>query len=288
MSRFIARGCYAPKTSPMKHLILKTAPALLLIIALAACTPAPPGTESWVQAQRQFEKGDYADTLEHLTDLLSRESDYGQRASAWKVMILGAMTRAAMEWEESCAEGVYFVPQWESKNYRICIGQYRRRTKTRVLALLDAVTELEQTAESSKTIALGFPLPHASVDASPILRRIKVGNMAGEDVLEAAAARTLDRHFILQTMDAVGADDPADAKSRFESLPVTVEKARFLLGLAQTLQQAADAFEPGRLDDAARRKMVLKRTRECLQPALQGENEAVKAAARALARKARG
>ena len=272
----------------MKYLILKSTPALLLIIALAACTPAPPGTEFWVQAHRQFEMGDYTDTVAYLEDLLSLDTGYAERASAWKVTILGAMTRAAMEWEESCAEGIHFVPQWESKNYTICIGQYRRQTKTRVLALLDAVTELEQTAESSETIALGFPLPKATVAASPILRRIKVGNMPGEDVLEAAAARTLDRHFILQTMDAVGLEEPADAKSRFESLPVTVDKARFLLGVAHTLQQAADAFEPGRLDDPARRKMVLKRTRECLQPALKGEDKATKAAARALARKAQG
>ncbi len=272
----------------MQHFVLKFAPVVLLIVVLAGCTAAPPGTEFWNQAHRQFEKGDYGDTLAYLKDLLSHETDYAERASAWKVVILGAMTRAAMEWEDACGEGVYFVPQWESRRYKICIDQYRRQTKTRVLALLDAVTEFEQKTESSATIALGFPLPNASVVASPILRRIKVGNMPGEDVLEAAAARTLERHFILQTMNAVGADDPADAKSRFESLPVTVEKARFLLGVAQTLQQAAAAFEPGRLDDAARRKMVLKRTRECLQPALQGADKAAKAAARALARKARG
>ena len=272
----------------MQHFVLKFAPVVLLIVVLAGCTAAPPGTEFWNQAHRQFEKGDYGDTLAYLKDLLSHETDYAERASAWKVVILGAMTRAAMEWEDACGEGVYFVPQWESRRYKICIDQYRRQTKTRVLALLDAVTEFEQKTESSETVALGFPLPNASAAASPILRRIKVGNMPHEDILEAAAARTLDRHFILQTMDAVGADDPADAKSRFESLPVAVEKARFLLGVAQTLQQAADAFEPGRLDDAARRKMVLKRTRECLQLALQGENKAVKAAARALARKARG
>ena len=193
-----------------------------------------------------------------------------------------------MEWEDSCGEGIHFVPQWESKNYRICIAQYRRQTKTRLLALLDAVTEFEQKTEASKTVELGFPLPNAGTSKSAILRRIKVGNMPGEDILEAAAARTLDRHFILQTMDAAGIEEPADAKTRFESLPVTVDKARFLLGVANTLEQAAAALEPGRLDDPARRKMVLKRTRECLQPALNGEDKATKAAARALARKVQG
>lgn len=272
----------------MKYPLLKIAPVLLVFIVPAACTPAPPGNEFWVQAYRQFEKGDYADTLAYLKDLLSSETVYSERASAWKVTILGAMTRAAMEWEESCSEGIQFVPQWESKNYTICIGQYRRQTKTRLLALLDAVTEFEQKTESSKTIALGFPLPNASTTVSPILRRIKIGNMPGEDVLEAVAARTLDRHFILQSMDAVGVEEPAEVKSRFESLPVTVDKARFLLGVAHTLQQAAAAFERGRLDDASRRKMILKRTLECLQPALQGDDKAAKAAARALARKARG
>ncbi len=272
----------------MKKLLSKVAAVPLLIIALPACTPAPPGSEFWVQAHRQFEKGDYSDTLAYLKDLLSRDTPYAERASAWTVTILGAMTRAAMEWEESCSEGIYYVPQWESKNYKICVSQYRRQTRTRLLALLDAVTEFEQKTEASETVDLGFPLPHASTSKSPILRRIKVGNMAGEDVLEAAAARTLDRHFILHTMDAAGIEEPADAATRFESLPVTVDKARFLLAVASTLQQAAVALEPGRLDDPARRKMVLKRTRECLQPALNGEDKATKAAARALARKVQG
>ena len=263
-------------------------PAILLITVLFGCTPAPPGTQYWVQAQGQFGKGDYADTLAYLNELLAYDTDYAERASAWKVLILGAMTRAAMEWEEACDGGAHFVPQWKSKNYKICITQYRRQTKTRLLALLDAVTEFEQATYSSQTVTLAFPLPNASTAVSPILRRIKVGRMPNENIRKAAAVRTLDRHFIRQSQDAIGVKNLAVVKSRFESLPVEVEKTRFLLGIARTLHQASTVFEPRRLDDGPRREMVLKRTLKCLQPALEGEDRAVKTAARMLALKMQG
>ena len=262
--------------------------ATLLITVVFGCTPAPPGTQYWVQAQRQFEQGDYADTLAYLNDLLAHETNYAERASAWKVLILSAMTRAAMEWEEACDGGVHFVPQWKSRNYKICITQYRRQAKIRLLALLDAVTEFDQVTHSSKIVTLAFPLPDASTAASPILRRIKVGSMPNEDIRKAAAARTLDRHFILQSQNAIGAKNSTMAKSRFASLPVEVEKTRFLLGVARTLHQASAVFEPRRLDDGPRREMVLKRTLKCLQPALRSEDRAMKTAARMLALKTRG
>ncbi|MBH00336.1 MAG: hypothetical protein CMN58_08380 [Solibacterales bacterium] len=273
----------------MQKTLSTIAPIILLAVTLSGCAPAPLGRNYWNQAHRQFEQGDYADTLAYLNDILSRDTDYDNRASGWKVVILGAMTRAAVEWEEACGEGVYFVPQWESKSYRICIEQYRRQTKTRLLALLDAIKEFEQVTQDFKIVKLAFPLPAASVVASPILRRIKVGNMPpSDDILDAAAARTLDRHFILQSLDVVGVKDSDVLRSRFTSLPVQTTKTQFLLGVARTLEQASSVFEAGRLNDNVRRKLVLKRARECLRLALEDDNEAVKNAARALARKTRG
>ena len=130
---------YNPNTGPVKRVWSSLVSVILLAIIVFGCTPLPPGTKYWVQAQRQFEKGDYADTVAYLNDLLSHDTIYAERAAAWKVLILGAMTRAAMEWEEACKEGSYFVPQWESRDYKICIEQYRRQTKTRILALVEAL-----------------------------------------------------------------------------------------------------------------------------------------------------
>ncbi len=263
-------------------------PIILLVFTLSRCVPASPGREHWNQAHRQFQKGDYVDTLAYLDDILSRDTGYTKRASGWKIVILGAMTRAAIEWEEACDEGMYFVSQRESKSYRICVQQYRRQVKTRLFALLDAIKEFEQATQSSEMVKLAFPLPNASAVASPILRRIKIGNMPPSDnILEAAAARTLDRHFILQSQDVVGVKDSNVLKSRFASLPVQVTKTQFLLGVARTLQQASSVFGAGRLDDNVRQRLVLKRARECLRLALEDDNKAVKNAARALARKTR-
>ena len=112
--------------------------------------------------------------------------------------------------------------------------------------------------------------------------------MPNEDIREAAAARTLDRHFIRQSQDSIGVEEPIAAKNRFMSSPVEITKAQFLLGIAHTLQQGATVFEPGRLDDRTRRKIVLGYAHECLQPALKSTDKVINTEARTLARKTRG
>ena len=133
-------------------------PSILLAVTLLGCASAPLGRNYWNEAHRQFEKGDYADTLAYLDDVLSHDTSYANRASGWKVVILGAMTRAAVEWEEACNEGIYFVPKWEFKRYRICVEQYRRQAKTRLLALLDAIKEFEQATQASELVKLAISI----------------------------------------------------------------------------------------------------------------------------------
>ena len=251
---------------------------------MTACAPVPEGYEFWKQVNREYESGDYINTLNYLDDLLRTENDYTARAAALKVAILGGMTRSALEIEEACTDGIYRVAAWDSGPYENCIEQFRWRARTRALGLIDALSELENSAVAAGTVSLDFPLPQASSGPSPMIGRTRAGAMPVEKVFEPSVVRVVDRQILLQVRDFVGADDVEAVKRMFASPPVTVPKATFLVGVAKTLLVAAAVFEEGRLNDTPKRSATLERARECLQPALDGDDTALQSEAKALAR----
>ena len=82
----------------MQKTLSTLAPIILLAVTLSGCAPAPLGRNYWNQAHRQFEQGDYADTLAYLNDILSRDTDYDNRASGWKVVILDKLEGLGACW----------------------------------------------------------------------------------------------------------------------------------------------------------------------------------------------
>ncbi len=263
------------------HLLLLAVSSILG--AVTSCTPVPEGYEFWKQVNREYESRDYINTLNYLNDILRTENDYTARAAALKVVILGGTTRSALEIEEACAAGISRVPAWDSGPYKNCIEQFRWRARTSTLALIDALGGLEKSAAASGAVSLDFPLPETSSDPSPMIGRTRAGAMPVEKIFEPSVVRIVDRHIFLQVCDAV-AKDEAGAKQLFEARPVTVPKATFLVGVAKTLLVGAAVFGADRLDDSEKESATLQQARECLRPALDGDDAALKSKAQALAR----
>lgn len=270
----------------MRNSLFNAGVPVLLAAALAACSPPPPGTQYWKQVNREYQSKDYADTLAYLDEVLRTRNDFTERASALKVTLLGALTRADLEIEQACWKGIYHVAEWDSKFFKTCTTQYRRQAKVHTLALLEALNEFEEVTSTSDTVLLDFPLPEAGVRPNSVIGRIGVGVIAVDKVFEPAVVRTVDRHIILQATDLIAASEAPKALEAFETPPVTVPKTVFLVGVAQTLEATAEVFEPGRLDDSRTRSVVLKRARECLEPALAGG--AAQPQAKALAKEIAG
>lgn len=254
------------------------------LVALTACISVPEGYEDWKQVNREYESRDYITTLNYLDDLLRTENDYTARAAALKVVILGGMTRSALEIEEACAEGIRWVKTTDAGPYKTCVDGFRRRARTSALDLIDALTEFENSVAASGTVSLDFPLPEVSAEPSPMIGQTAAGAMPGEKIFEPSAARILDRHILLQVRDAVANGDVAAVKDMFASLPVTIPKENFLVGVAKTLLVAAAVFGEDRLDDTSKKSTTLKRAQECLQPALDGADATLQSEAKALAR----
>ena len=256
----------------------------VLAVSITACTPAPEDANYWQQVQREWESRDYPDTLNYLNDVLRNENTFNQRASTLKVTILGGMARAALEIEEACATGIYLVAQWETKPYKNCIDQFRFQARSRILGLMDALIEFDKTTAGTDTLSLDFSLPDASAGASSMVGRTRVGAMPVEKAFEAAIPRVVDRQLVLQVQDSVAAVEFKATLGMFQSPPVTVSKAQFLLGVSKTLLAAATVFDKDRLDDEPKRTAVLKRAREDLKLALEGDEAEPQAAAKALAK----
>ena len=255
----------------------------VLSASITACTPAPEGANFWVQVQREWESRDYPDPLNYLNDVLRSENTFNGRAAALKVTILGGMARAALEIEDACSTGIYLVAQWETKPYKNCIDQFRFQARSRTLGLMDALGEFDKVAADADTVSLDFSLPKASAAPSYMVGRTRVGAMPVEKAFEPAVERVVDRQLVLQVQDLVGAAEFSAAVGMFESPPVTVSKAGFLVGVAKTLLAAATIFEKDRLNDEPKRTAILKRAREDLKPTLEGGDAQAKSAARAVA-----
>ena len=256
----------------------------VLAASFIACTPAPEGANYWKQVQREWESRDYLDTLNYLDDVLRSENTFNARAAALKVTILGGMARAALEIEDACATGIHLVAQWETKPYKNCVDQFRFQARSRTLGLMDALGQFDKATASADTLSLEFSLPRATATAPSMVGRTRVGTMPVEKVFEPAVDRVIDRQLVLQAQDLVGAAEFKAAVGMFESPPVTVSKATFLVGVAETLLTAATIFEKDRLNDEPKRTAVLDRASECLKPALEGVDAEAQAAAKALAK----
>jgi len=256
----------------------------VLGVSITACTPAPEGANYWIQVQREWESRDYPDTLNYLNDVLRNENTFNTRASVLKVTILGGMARAALEIEDACATGIYLVAQWDTKPYKNCIDQFRFQARSRILGLMDALGEFDKTTAGTDTLSLDFSLPDASAGASSMVGRTGVGAMPVEKAFEAAIPRVVDRQLVLQVQDSVGAEEFKATLGMFQSPPVTVSKAQFLLGISKTLLVAAIVFDKDRLDDEPKRTAVLTRARADLSPALDGDDARAKSAAKVVAK----
>ena len=256
----------------------------VLGVSISACTPAPEGANYWIQVQREWESRDYPDTLNYLNDVLRNENTFNTRASVLKVTILGGMARAALEIEDACATGIYLVAQWDTKPYKNCIDQFRFQARSRILGLMDALGEFDKTTAGTDTLSLDFSLPDASAGASSMVGRTGVGAMPVEKAFEAAIPRVVDRQLVLQVQDSVGAEEFKATLGMFQSPPVTVSKAQFLLGISKTLLVAAIVFDKDRLDDEPKRTAVLTRARADLSPALDGDDARAKSAAKVVAK----
>ena len=116
-----------------------------------------------------------------------------------------------------------------------------------------------------------------------MIGRTAAGAIPNEKIFEPSVARILDRQILLQVCDVVANGKVDAVKEMFTSPPVTIPKETFLVGVAKTLLSAAAVFGEDRLDDAPKKTAMLKRARECLQPALDGGDATAQSEAKALA-----
>ena len=250
-----------------------------ILCALTACTPVPEGYQFWKQVNREHESRDYKDTLQ-LPQRCAPDRERLHRARR-------GMARSAVAIEEACDKGTSRVPAWNAGPYKNCIEQFRWRTRTRALDLIDALNEFEKITADSATVSLDLPVPAGSSRRSSMLGRTEAGAIPVEKTFESAVALVVDRYIFLQVSDFVATDAAAAVQTMFESRPVNVPKEAFLVGVAKTLLSAAAVLDKDSLDDSAKKSATLKRAKECLQPALDGDDKALQSQAKALAREIR-
>ncbi len=250
--------------------------SMLLICVSTGCGgSSDPGESRWRLVQSAFAGEDYARAADHLKKLEEIDA-WRERAVGWRVVILGGLTHAYLELNEACEAGLderAVTRRAADRALLNALDQYRSDARRQAFALAEAVREFDELTGDVETVSLDFTLPSGDGSPSPIVARISGGMMPTGTGLKGSEVQTIRRGILLQSARAVGAgDNVRTAQKMFEFAPVSVPKAVFLLGIGQTLHEAADLFSVRRLRDHTKQELFFELAEKCVRPGLESKN----------------
>ncbi len=214
-----------------------------------------PGTPAfyWAAAKDAFAASDYEKTSQLLDKLLVGENEFTGRALPWQLILTSGTIRGYMDVGDDLEMGV--------RAKRTDPGQFRKyisnsRSSAGQLSLQFA--ELFQRFQKGKDdpVPLAFGYPSGSAAPVPELTKARAGLALQTAELEAASKHSIERSILLEVCRVAGApDDTAKTLDLFKSGNVQIPRATFLAGLANSLYEQAQLYNPKKLDDPQKLKV---------------------------------
>jgi hypothetical protein len=261
----------------------------LLIAAIAGgCSGGPSGPATgtpewyWQAAAENFGNGDLAKTEEHLSNLVKSESEWQKRGAAWRLVVLSGLARGYLDLGDAYTDGAK-NNEGKAEQFRNPIQQYQRYARQFAIALAESSGPFQKSIASDATVTLDFAFPGGSPNESAILTSVSGGTLPKEESRAEAEDAAVMRGVLLQTtLLSVSGDDVTKARAAFEAGAAEVPRQLFLAGLAKTLYATAELFDRLHLNQPDIGKILVQRSEECLELALDTEDEEIKQIAEAV------
>jgi hypothetical protein len=264
---------------------------LAAVLCLTSCStgpaPAKPGTPEWywMAANEQAAAGDLVKTQEHLEKVGLSDNPFKARAAIWHLVMSGGMALGYKDLAQAYEDGST-LSKTQSGDLRRRANDCVRLSKQYCMVLAEELGRLHKESADAAEFALEFTFPQGSAVEDTTLGRIRKGTLPPAEELAKAERSAIKRGVLLATASVVGAgDDTAKTYTLFQTKPVKVPRAVFLYGIADGLVEESKIFDRKRLNEPDKKKLVLQLASDCLKPASQSDDAALKKKAKALGEK---
>ncbi len=251
-------------------------------LTLVSCTSGGGGPQAgspewyWQAAQETYTAGDFDKTQQHLKEVADGDSEYKDQATLWRASITGGLARGYMELGNALADAMEEDDSLAGA-YTVRVQGYRRDARRHAINFTESIGMVRKVAEQQPEVSLRFPFPSGSANESQTLVKLREGEKVMDAQIEAAVDDTLRRGLLLQTAQMADAgEDVAKAKGMFESGEAKVPQIVFLQNLGKSLYEISALFGSKQLHEPKIQKVMLDSALQCLGPALEAEDEALK------------
>ncbi len=250
-----------------------------LIVALVgllglSCSgePAGPrqGTPEWLvqAAADNLAIGDYAKTVEQLSEAAVEPGDAGTKAMLWLAAMRAGLAYGYDELADAFATGMEGNDD-VIEAFQPLVSEYRRRTKVHAIDFAEDVGDLENLIGEQEMVMFDFPLPNGNASVSPILASVEGGNKV--DTRRAAMeSQTLTRGIFLAVAGLTG-KDVADLGSGAAGA-IEADAGRVRFGIARTLLDIAIMFDRENINEPKVRSFVVDLAEKWAEPHRENES----------------
>lgn len=250
-----------------------------LIVALVgllglSCSgePAGPrqGSPEWLvqAATDNLAIGDYAKTVEQLSEAAVEPGDAGTKATLWLAAMRAGLAYGYDELADAFATGMEGNDD-VVEAFQPLVSEYRRRTKVHAIDFAEDVGDLENLIGEQEMVMFDFPLPNGNASVSPILASVEGGNKV--DTRRAAMeSQTLTRGIFLAVAGLTG-KDVADLGSGAAGA-IEADAGRVRFGIARTLLDIAIMFDRENINEPKVRTFVVDLAEKWAEPHRENES----------------
>jgi hypothetical protein len=238
----------------------------LVLYSCSGPVPPQPGTPGFyfLAAKETFAAGDYMKTIEHLDNLLLKDTgEYAARALPWSLILTSGMAAGHMETADAYEKGAK-LNKADLLTFRRQMDLNRGQAGRLVLQFADRFEAFNKLTLDS--VPLAFGVPKGSAAEVPQLLRITTGAAPSAIDVETAEQRAIERNVILAACKAIGSpDDPAKAAQLLGAPDAKVPRATFELAMATSLFAMARLYAPDKLYDPEKMTILCQRAQNALK-----------------------
>jgi hypothetical protein len=208
----------------------------------------------WSRAKERYSAGDYLKALAHLDHLLTAGNPYSSRALPFSLVVTSGVASGYMELADYYAAGAK-ANKGKALTFQRKASDYRAMANHLVLHFADNTRKMGLLEGDS--VQLAFGPPKGSAVTPSLFTQIAHGiQLTGTDE-EAALDLAMDRGVLLSVCNASGApNNLAKASEILQRGEFLVRRAKFMVAVADELEQASQLYARNKLDDSAKMAML--------------------------------
>jgi hypothetical protein len=229
---------------------LCTVLSVLGICLSCSSGPAKPekGTPGfyWQAAQETYAAGDYAKTLEHLDNVLATDNEFTAKALPWALVLRSGAVAGYMELGDDFIIGAR-TNKSDPASFRRHVSDYRGEANRQALLVAENFGKIGKLKDDKVTLAFAFPKGSGAPVAG--LNKVTNGILLPDLEVDNLQKRVLERGVVLAACRAAGApEDSAKAATIYKDANAQVDRATFMLAMAQTLFEESQLYVADKLD----------------------------------------